>query len=167
MIKLESIRTAHMSELKDWAESLNEVILPSNITPKTLHDYPECIKQADKMKRLCQNNAKELKTRLTELEDACLHDIESEKYIHKTHSRTGMNEYRATYPSDLTRNRELRRRLANNSTFQQLKQDHFDWDQMAKDWISHITKLQNEMEILQADYLHSGTSTIAVSAEFK
>jgi hypothetical protein len=162
MKRLDTWRTAQISEINQLADSIESILTPSQIRPKTLHDYPTCLEMSDKLKRICQLKEKELKDQVQNIKDSILKTIESEKVVLKF-NRAGIPEYKKKYTTAAAQERELRSRLVDHETYSTLETERGDWELMAKDWRSHYDKLRREMRLLEADYLHNGGTSITLS----
>lgn len=155
MIRLDDWRTAQLKELEKWEANLDTIITPDKVTPVTIHDYPKCRHTSEQLRKLCQLKQRDLKDKLEKMSDDYMQEIEDVQVLLKI-NRAGIKQYKKKFTSEAARQRELRRRLANDDEYVRLEKERTDWEYMAHDWKCHDDKLRREYQILELDYVHNG-----------
>ena len=77
-MKLERLKDVQMEELFQWADDLENILTPDNLVPTSIKEYPSYIETSERLKRICDWMAKDIKEKMQKIEDSLLDKIEDE-----------------------------------------------------------------------------------------
>lgn len=154
-MKLERLKDLQMEELMQWADDLENILTPDNLVPTSIKEYPSYIETSERLKRICEWMAKDLKDKMQKVEDAIIDKIEDEDIIVK-YNAGGMPVLKKKYSTASKVQRELRLRLSLNEEYQQMALEQKQWKIMYSDWVSHAKRLHRDFRLLEVNYQSNG-----------
>ena len=125
-MKLERLEEEQISELMQWADDIENILTPDNLVPTHIKEYPQYIETSERLKRICDWMAKNLKEQMQKIEDAHMSEIESAEYVYK-YTAGGMPVRKRTFNSAAKQQRELRVRLSQHEAYQKLALEQKHW----------------------------------------
>lgn len=140
----------------DQHTKLEQMIVPADVRPKGIREYPAKLEQCEKMRRICRNRVVLLKEQMQNVEDVHLTQIEEEEITVTKPTNGYLPQKIKKYRSEIKRQRELRIRLANDEKFQTLKKRKEQYDEARSRWVDHIARLRRELRQLEVDYSSNG-----------
>ena len=141
-----------------WAERLDELPRPEDLTPMRIQEYPSLIAKAEKLKQVCKIQADRLRIAVDAIEDDYMTAIEDEQVVVRKGTLTSTPLLKKRFTSADKRERELRRRLADHAEYQDLKAQLKVWETFTQDWRSHISKLHREFRLKEVEWQANGGS---------
>lgn len=156
-MKLDELKQAQMQEIMEWADEVDKIITPDSVVPEHLKDFPLAMEVSTRLKLICKTKAKEVKDKVLAIEDIVVDSIEQQEYIFKLNGG-GQPVTKKKFPTAEKQKRELRRRLALDCDWRDLKEEATAWELMYSDWVAHHDRLRREMHILEKEYDASGSA---------
>lgn len=154
-MKLERLKDVQMEELMQWSDTLENILTPDRLNPTTIKEYPQYIQTAERLKRICDWKADDIKDKMTDIEDVIMDSISNAEYVFK-YNAGGMPVYKKKYDTNDKRQRELRFRLKNHEHYQELALEYKQWRIMYSDWVSHAKRLHRDFRLLEVNYTSNG-----------
>jgi hypothetical protein len=154
-MKLERLKDVQMDELMQWNDTIEDVLTPDNLVPTSIKQYPQYIETSERLKRICEWNAKNLKDKMQEIEDVIMDSIEAAEFVYKV-NEGGMPVLRKKYATAAKQARELRLRLSLNEDYQAMALEQKQWKIMYSDWVSHAKRLHRDFRLLEVNYQSNG-----------
>jgi hypothetical protein len=142
----------------DLSMKVADATAPDDLRPSSIKEYPSVIQRAEKLRRLARSHAHGILLRIQAIEDEILHTIENETYEVHMGKRSPVIHYKKIFKSSTSRERELRRRLADNTEYQDLKSNYHEWNERCAEWVSYTARLRRELRLLETDYIIYGGS---------
>jgi hypothetical protein len=156
-MRLNELKEAQVSEILDWADSLDKILTPDSIVPEHIKDFPLAMEVSTRLKIVCKSQVKLIKEKILAIEDAEMNSIEKAEFTFKYNS-AGMPVVKKKFPTVEKQKRELRRRLAFNDDWRNLRDEQHQWEMMVSDWVAHHERLRREMHILHSEYDSTGSN---------
>jgi hypothetical protein len=154
-MNLERLKESQMTELMQWSDTLENIITPDVLVPTGIKEYPHYIETSERLKRICNWKASEIKAELQNIEDKVMQSIESAEYVFKMNAG-GMPIYKKKFSSAAKQQRELRLRLSLDEDYQTLLLEYNQWKVMYSDWVSHANRLHRDFRLLEINYQSNG-----------
>lgn len=155
-MKLDEFKQAQIEEIMEWADDLGGILTPDSVRPVHLKEFPLAMETSERLKRICKFKLQETRDEAQLIADRHMSLIEASEYIFKFNG-AGLPVMKKKFPSAEKRERELRRRLSEDTQYQTITTEQHQWDMMFSDWYSHFNKLRREMHILELEYSASGS----------
>lgn len=154
-MKLERLKEEQISELMQWADDLENILTPDNLVPTSIKEYPSYIETSERLKRICDWMAKDIKEKMQKIKDSLLDKIEDEDFVFK-YNAGGMPVLKKKYSTAAKVQRELRHRLSLDDEYQRLALEQKQWKIMYSDWVSHAKRLHRDFRLLEVNYQSNG-----------
>jgi hypothetical protein len=157
-MNLDDWKIEQQKELMDWAARLDGLPKPTDaeFCPDHIKGFPKAVEKATKLRQICRVQVAHFKLEMQKWEDTYLTQIEQEQTVMQRGGVNKLPRVVAKYSSEEKRQRELRRRLAEDEAYQDFRIELETWETLRDDWAAHIDRLRRELRLAEIDYASSG-----------